>query len=67
MLKKLIRLTTALIFGSLILMNSLAYSSGSVRAEESRGGSVYTSPSGAVMVICDGGLELGCPPIQDQQ
>jgi hypothetical protein len=67
MLKNLIRLTVAMICGSLILMNlSLAYSSGSVRAEESRG-KVYTASNGNMVVICPGEDEPGCPPIQDQQ
>jgi len=62
MLKKLVRITIAMIFGSLILMNlSLAYSSGSVKADGGQVlGTLYARPGGLQWCICPGVDCLAC-------
>ena len=68
MLKKLIRLTVAMIFGSLILMNlSLASLSGSVTAAEAARGTSYVGPAGDTVCICSGSMCRPCATIQELQ
>ena len=68
MLKKLIGLTVAMIFGSLVLMNlSIEYSSSSVRAEESHWGSLYVGTGGKTICVCPGDTCLGCVTIEEIQ
>jgi len=69
MLKKLTRLTVAMIFGSLILMNlSLAYASSSARrAAEVQSGSLFTHPGYPPMCICLGMECVLCVTLSDSE